>query len=514
MTPSTLSTPASSRPTASPKPSRLQKLEAVRVLRARERDEARRRSAAALPTPGALAKRLDFRMIETEALELLDEHLRKVHDGSLDRLIWTMPPQEGKSQRVSRSFPLWLLLHNPELRIAIVSYEAGIARRWGRAIRNDIWSHPELGLSVRRDTSAAQEWQLEGHQGGVVTVGIGGALTGRPVDVMIIDDPVKGRAEADSETYRENAWAWWTEVGATRLGPGSSVVLLMTRWHEDDLAGRLLASESAEEWTHINIPALADHKPEEGESDPLGREPGTWLRSARLRTRRMWERIRRQVGARGFNALYQGRPSPGEGAVFKREHIVFYEEPRCVQMPDGAWRALGVDSVITSWDMAFKDTDGSDFVCGQVWGRRGADCFLLDQVYDRLDFTSTCQATEALHHKWPQSIAILVEDKANGPAVINTLRRKVPGLIPITPVDSKLARAHAVSPLFEARNVHLPHPSLAPWIGDYVEELCSFPRASHDDRVDATTQALARFYVHFAETDEYMSELAASKGGG
>lgn len=513
MTPSTLNTAASSRPTASPGRSRLQKLETIRRLRAKERDEARRKAAASLPTPGALAKLLDYRTVQTEALDLLDQHLVRVRDGGLDRLIWTMPPQEGKSQRVSRSFPLWLLIHNPELRIAIVSYEAGIARRWGRAIRNDIKSHPELGLTVRRDTAAAQEWQLEGHQGGVVTVGIGGALTGRPVDIMIIDDPVKGRKEADSETYREAAWAWWTEVGATRLSPGSAVVLLMTRWHQDDLAGRLLDGESGDEWTHVNIPALADHKPEEGECDPLGREPGQWLRSARLRTQAMWERIKRQVGSRAFHALYQGKPTPGEGAVFKRDQFQWYELPRAVQMPDGTWRALGVDSVLISWDMAFKDTDGSDYVCGQVWGRKGADTFLLDQVHERLDFSATCQAAEALHHKWPQAAAILVEDKANGPAVISTLRHRVPGLIPITPVDSKLARAHAVSPYVEAGNVHLPHPSLAPWIGDYVEELCAFPRGSHDDQVDATTQALARLFINFAETDDFMAELAASKGG-
>ena len=213
-------------------------------------DKAEGRTALTFLTPGDLAAHLDARTVQTEALDLLDQHLVDIAERRLDRLIWTMPPQEGKSQRISRIFPLWLLLQNPDTRIAIVSYEADIARRWGRAVRNDIKAHPELGIAVRHDTSAAHEWQLEGHDGGIVTTGIGGALTGRPVDVLIIDDPVKGRAEADSATYRETAWTWWTETGSTRLAPNAPVVLLMTRWHQDDLAGRLLTSESAEEWTH------------------------------------------------------------------------------------------------------------------------------------------------------------------------------------------------------------------------------------------------------------------------
>lgn len=330
---------------------------------------------------------------------------------------------------------------------------------------------------------------------------------------LIIDDPVKGRAEADSPTYREQAWSWWTETGATRLGRGACVVLLMTRWHEDDLAGRLLASESASEWTHINIPALADHAPEHGKTDPLGRDPGEWMVSARRRTVSDWQRIRRQVGSRAFTALYQGRPSPGEGGVFKRDWWRWYDTPRAVQTADGTWKALGVDTVIASWDMAFKDSDASDFVVGQIWGRKGADAFLLDQIHGRFDFTATCREVELLHYKWPQAGAILVEDKANGPAVISQLRHRVPGLIPITPVDSKLARAHAVSPFVEAGNVHLPAPLLCPWIADWIEEVSAFPLAAHDDRVDAMTQALHRLLIANTGTaDEFMSQLAAARG--
>jgi predicted phage terminase large subunit-like protein len=444
------------------------------------------------PTPGDLAAYLDYRTVHTPALRLLDRNLTDVAGRRTQRLLWTMSPQEGKSQRIARTFPLWLLLQNPEARIGIASYELGVARRWGRAIRNDIKAHPELGLRVRDDTAAAHEWQLDGHDGSVYCVGIGGALTGRPIDgVLIIDDPVKGRAEADSETYRQIAVDWWSETASTRLAPGTPVVMDMTRWHEADLGGHMLTHHRSE-WTYVNIPALADHDPNKGETDPLGREPGEWMLSARGRDAANWEQRRRDAGARGWAALYQGRPAPAEGTLFKRGDWQYYSPALVHTGSDGCCRAESMDEVVQSWDMAFKDTKGSDYVVGQVWGRRGADVFLLDQVRDRLDFPATCRAVEALTAKWPQAAGKFVEDKANGPAVIAQLRARVPGLIPVTPKDSKFARASAVAPFVEAHNVHLPNAAAMPWVGTFVEEHASFPNAAHDDQVDAMSQALSR----------------------
>ena len=417
----------------------------------------------------------------------------QIGTGDLKRLIWTMPPQEGKSQRVSRTFPLWLLLRNPQARIAIASYEAGIARRWGRAVRNDIAAHPELGLTVRQDTSAAHEWQLDGYDGGVYTVGIGGALTGRPIDgALIIDDPLKGRAEADSEVFRQACINWWQETGSTRLAPGTPVILVQTRWHEDDLAGWLPRHD--EGWAAVNVPAQADHDPVTG-SDPLGRAPGEFLVSARGRTVDDWEQTRRTVGPRGWSALYQGRPSPAEGGILKRAWWRFYSTPRAHRSADGAWRVTHADQVIQSWDMSFKDTKASDFVVGQVWARRGPKAFLLDQVRDRMDFPGACNAVRAMSAKWPQAALKLVEDKANGPAIIAQLRRDLPGLVAYSPKDSKEARAHAVSAFVEAGNVELPDPAEAPWVGDFVEECSAFPNAAHDDQVDAMTQALHKLLL-------------------
>lgn len=473
---------------------RLERLRTLRELKRRQQDAERRKSRARYPTPGALAAVIQPRTVQTPALDVLDVALADVENGTAPQLIFTMPPQEGKSQRVSRTFPVWLLMRNPDLRIAVVSYADRLARRWGRAVKNDIVGNPELGLKVRRDTSAANEWQLEGHEGGMITVGIGGGLTGRPVDVLIIDDPFEDMQQAESETFRENAKEWWRTTGSTRLSEGAMVVLIQTRWHEDDLAGWFLA-ENGEDWRHVNVPAVADHSPEKGETDVLGREVGEWMVSARGRSVKGWEKRRRDAGSRGFAAMYQGRPSPGEGGIIKRAWWQYYTTPRAVRQEDGTWHVPGGVRVLQSWDLTFKDTKGSDWVVGQVWAYAKTKAWLLDEVRARADFPATCQLIRQTTAKWPQATQKLVEDKANGPAVIAQLRKEIGGIVAVSPKDSKEARVHAVTPFIQAGDVEIPAPSLAPWIGDFVEEMSAFPNAAHDDRVDTMSQALGEMLL-------------------
>jgi predicted phage terminase large subunit-like protein len=401
------------------------------------------------------------------------------------------------SQRTSRRFPLWMLRRNPDLRIAIVSYAHSIARRWGRAIRDDINDHGKtLNLTINPSSAAAHEWELLGHAGSVYCVGLRGSLTSRPVDLLIIDDPYKDGEQADSEAWQETVEDFWTEVAIPRLGPGVAVVIIQTRWRDDDLSGWLQKRNDGIDWRVINIPAQADHDPAKGETDPLGREPGEYLVSTRDRTPADWDEKKREVGSRSWNALYQGRPSPAGGNIFNREWWQSYESPQWIERPDGTRWAVGFDEICISWDMAFKDLDSSDWVVGQVWGRRGVEAFLLDQVRGRFSFVNTCTEVRTLAARWPQAIAKYVEDKANGTAVMNQLRRIVAGLIGVEPEGSKVARARAVSPFVEAGNVFLPAPEIAPWIGDFIEEHASFPNGSNDDQVDTSSQALNRLLLN------------------
>lgn len=414
-----------------------------------------------------------------------------------------MPPQEGKSQRVTKTTTLWQLLRAPRTRIGVVSYAQALAETFSREIRNWISIYDgtegtlDLGLRIARDNGSARRWQLRGQRGGVVAVGVESGITGRPLDGLVIDDPFADEKQADAAYYRNLVWNRWRSTWSTRLAPGAPVIVIMTRWHEDDLVGRLLGAEDGHRWRVINIPALADHDPVKGEADPLGRAPGQWLTSARGRTDAEWEEIRIQVGSRVFNALYQGRPSPSTGNVWLRPWWRFYEHMLWTLGPDGAYR-VEADEVVQSWDMAFKDTKGSDFVVGTVWARRGADVYLLDKVHKRLTFTETLTAFQALTARWPQATAKYVEDKANGTAVIDTLKSKIPGIVAINPTESKYARANAVAPFIEAGNVHLPAPHVAlPDVDpdSLIDEAAAFPNAAHDDQVDSTSQALARLLL-------------------
>lgn len=462
-------------------------------------------------TPGELAKDLDPTTRQTPALDLIDAALARVDAGETDRLIITMPPQEGKSSRVTKVGATWFLTRNPRRRIVIVSYSQGLADEFGRDVRSYITTNNgteatlDLGLRIAKDNGAVSAWRLAGQNtGGVRSVGIGGGLTGRPADLMIIDDPISNRQDAESEVYRERAKNWWTSTGSTRLAPGAPVILVLTRWHEDDLAGWLLGREDGHRWEVLRIPAQADHDPNKGETDVLGREPGEYMDSARIneatgkpRGVDEWDALKVEKGARDWEALYQGHPSPAEGDMFKRENWRYYTNPMWLVRTDGSHVVAErtFDEMIASWDMTFKDTKSSDFVVGQVWARRGAEAFLLDQVRGRWDFPETCRQFKSFSAKWPQAILKLVEDKANGTAVIAQLRATVPGVVPEEPHGSKYARASAVSPLQEAKQVWLPDPDMAPWVGAFVEEHAGFPNGKHDDQVDGTSQALNRLVL-------------------
>ena len=380
------------------------------------------------------------------------------------------------------------------MRIILASYEADFAATWGRKARDLLEEYgPSLfDIKVSGKSSAANRWDIEGYEGGMVTAGVNGPITGRGADIGIIDDPVKNDQEAMSVTYQERTWEWYKSTFRTRLQRDGAIILIMTRWHENDLAGKLLAAqeEDGEKWDVISLTATAE------EGDALGRTLGQAL-CPDLFTTAALESIKTAVGSFWWASLYQQRPSPSEGGIIKRDWWQYYR-----QAP------ARFDEVIQSWDCAFKDEKASksgtpDFVVGQVWGRRSADKYLLDQVRDRMDFPSTVRAVESLSAKWPQARAKLVEDKANGPAVIATLKNKISGLIPVEPEGGKMARLQAVSPEIEAGNVYLPEPAIAPWIHDYVEEFAAFPNGANDDQCDATSQALLRLGVRSRGTKTF-----------
>lgn len=434
--------------------------------------------------------------VHEEICNELDKFLQAVVDGKSPRLMLTMPPRHGKSEIASRRFPAYALGRYPDLSIIATSYSGDLASRMNRDVQRimdeDIYSRifPETrlyGKNVRSVSSGAYMrnsdiFEVVNHKGVYRSSGVGGGITGMGADIAIIDDPFKDRISADSHTIRQNIWEWYTSTLYTRLAPGGGVIIINTRWHTDDLSGRLLAAEASgdgDTWRVVNFPAIA-------EADEPHRKQGEALHPERYPLEQLLK-IKAAIGTRDWEALYQQHPTPDGGTIFREEWLKFW-------LPKDI--ANGFGGMVISWDMTFKEGDTNDFVVGQVWGRFGGDYFLLDQVRGRWGFTDTLEQFKLLSAKYPQATRKLVENTANGPAVIDSLKHHISGIIPVEPDGSKVARAHAVTALFEAGNVYIPDPSLFPWVREYITELTQFPSVAHDDQVDATTQALRHFGKH------------------
>lgn len=424
-------------------------------------------------------------------LQLLDDYLHRLARGDIRRLMVFMPPRSGKSLLCSQYFPAWFIGAYRK-RVILTSYESSLAAMWGRLSRDTLteWG-PQVAWSagparVSQVSSAADHWELEGADGqrGVMhTAGVGTSITGRGADLLIIDDPVKNAAEAASATLRNKAWQWYTSTAYTRLEPDGRVLVIQTRWHADDLSGRILReSEHPDEWTVLSLPAIAEqaeHYPIAG-CAPFTREIGDALWPARFSPDRL-AAIRQDVGGKVWAALYQQRPTPDGGLIWRREWFRPY-------------RALPtLARVIQTVDTAFKTGVASDYSVIATWGATPTDYYLVDVWRARVEFPDLKRAIVAQAAKH-QPDAIYIEDAASGQSALQELRRDTAlPLIAVKPLGSKEGRAAAVSPLAEAGKVWIPDVSLGyDWLADWLDEHVAFPNAVHDDQTDTTSMALER----------------------
>lgn len=310
------------------------------------------------------------------------------------------------------------------------------------------------------------------------------AATGMGGDILVFDDPLNPQ-EALSEVEREGANVKFDTTFRSRLNnPATGIkIIVMQRLHEEDLTGHVLSKES-DRWVHVKLPAIAEMQ--EGWEFPVSgrsqvRKSGELLWPERLPQSQL-NGMRVGMGSWAFAGQYQQNPAPLEGGIIKRQWARFYKT-----LPER------FDLMVQSWDCTFKDSDGSDFVAGQVWGQAEGRYYMLPyRMYERMDFGPTMVAIKACHAKFPKAHAILIEDKANGSAIISELQQLIPGVVPINPEGGKMTRAQGMAPLWESGSIMLPDPTEfdVPWIEDYLHNVCTFPKAAHDDDVDATSQAL------------------------
>lgn len=417
-----------------------------------------------------------------------------------------------KSLQVSVLWPTWAWTWQPQLRWLFSSYAERLAIRdsvKSRRIINSPWYQSRWGHVFHLTGDQNEKMRFENDKTGYrIATSVGGSATGEGGDVVVVDDPHKTQ-EAESEIIREGVLQWWNETMSTRLNnpKTGAKVIVMQRVHEQDLTGYVLEKmqQGGESYEHLCLPAEYEPKvyvTSIGFNDPRI-QPGELLWPEQF-DRASLESLKITLGSRATAGQLQQRPAPAEGDIFKKAWWKFWlpvgvsVPPVRVKLADGSLFECpqvtlpALTEQIQSWDMTFTDTKTSAFVCGQVWGRSAADKFLLDQIRERLDFPKTLKAFGDLTQRHPAASVKLVENKANGPAVIQTLRSKISGIVAVNPRGDKVARAHAVTPTCESGNVYLPHPAIAPWVNDLIEELAAFPNAAYKDQVDTLTQALSR----------------------
>jgi predicted phage terminase large subunit-like protein len=421
---------------------------------------------------------------------LIAQNCQDLLDGKIKKLMVFIPPQHGKSEIVSRQFPAWALGKNPDLKIVGCSYSSDLAGQFSRAIQRIIDSpeytclFPDTYLNSGHIKTVARGYlrnvdifETVGRRGFYKAVGICAGLTGTPVDIAIIDDPVKDVIEAYSSTYRERVWEWYVNVLLTRLHNDSKQLFIMTRWHDDDLAGRIFKKEE-EEWEIICIPAI--------------KEPGSNRYDARETGEALWEnkhsieKLRKieSMSARAFSSLYQQNPVVDGGNIIKKEWFQYIHRSDFERLRRNEAIHFFADTAYT--DKAENDPTGIIATC-----KIGNDLYITHARKWSLKFPDLIKALPpyVLANGYTQASTLRIEPKANGLSVIDQL--KVDTKLNITktqtPVDSKETRINAASPIVECGRVFL---VVGVWNEEFVEEVCGFPAKAHDEYVDLIGYAI------------------------
>lgn len=446
-------------------------------------------------------------------IDAVAEHLEAVTAGHIRNLIINIPPGTSKSLMVSVFWPTWEWTFAPWRRFLTGSHSQSLSTRDAlksrRLIQSD-WYQSRWGSKFRLTGDQNQKMRYENDKTGFrLAVSVGGPVTGERGHVKILDDPHKAD-EMLSDAHRMSAIEWLGTVWSTRLNDPKtgSDIIVMQRLHEGDATGYLL--EEITGYEHLVLPMRFE--PERkcftsiGFEDPRT-EPGELLCEERFGEAEVKD-LERRLGTYGAAGQLQQRPAPSDGGIFKRRNWRFWQyqgqnlAPVAVRLESGEIFYCPVVNLpehmhqyAQSWDATFKGTATGSFVVGQVWGVFMSACFLLDQTRERLEFTGTLEAIRALSKAWPQALAKFIEDKANGPAIINVLGTEIPGLIPIEPQGDKVARARAIAPMQEAGNIYLPHPDNCPWVKTLIANFAVFPNGKDKDEIDAMSQIIIRLFI-------------------
>ena len=445
-------------------------------------------------------------------LRYLDKALHFLVAGKFSRLMVNMPPRHGKSEMISKYFPAWYINRFPDKRIILTSYSADFASMWGRLVKEILITRSIEGksdLRLSKDSHAMKLFSIANRTGSMVSTGAGCSLTGRGADLLIIDDPVKNNEEANSEKILDNIWEWFVATAYTRLEPGGKVVLLMTRWHDDDLCGRIaktsniirldeaidsdsLLPSDKETWVKITLPAIAE------DDDELGRNIGEPLWAVRYDESAL-AKIKLQAGAYWFASLYQQSPIPGRNPVFKREHFSYFtEDSECYHLVNhlGARETRRKDSCLrfATVDLASSISQTSDYTVILTYAHTPQnEILVLDVLRQRLapEHHKNLIATQVA--KWNLTL-VGIEQVGYQAILVNEMSKAGFQIKALTPKGNKVLRAGVMKAKMALGKVYFP--TSAHWLSDFEDELMRFPDGRHDDQVDAFA------YIGFMTIDD------------
>lgn len=444
-------------------------------------------------------------------MDAIAEHLVAITKKQIKRLIINIPPGHSKTGLVNL-WIAWELASAGHFRYIVASYSDDLSKKSAQD-RNSVLQHPSYGALVAlKATPARPSWTLTqantksistSFGGWVLPTSVGGQGTGRHGDRVIVDDPIKASDIYTVNLQRHVEWFKQTLLTRRTDAEKTAFLVVMQRLHGIDLSGELMkASGTTHEWTHLKlqamfVPGSPTNTTSIGWKD-WRTEPGQLLCPERFSKDFLEEqRSPLGLGPVGFAAQYQQEPVATDGNVFAREWWRFWSDEPNASSEERLPKDF--NEIIGSWDMTYKGTKDNDFVVGQIWARSGPNFYLLDQVRGHLNFTATTALFRKFAGKWSGVRRWLIEEKANGAAIIESLKVDITGLIPIVPGETKEARAQAISPFVQAGNVFVPsmkmvHPQTGgeryPWVVTYLDEMTVFPMGEFDDQVDCSSQAI------------------------
>jgi len=395
------------------------------------------------------------------------------------RYIIVMPPRHGKSVAFSVILPSFYLVNNPNKKVLLASYSYELASDFAYRVKSLLKNNNLVEFTIERidnfETTIGS---------GLFSAGVGGSITGKGASLLILDDPIKNAEEANSKHMRDKIYEWFNSTFLTRAEPDANIVIIQTRWHEDDLAGRILNDkEESKKWTVLHLPALAE------ENDLLGRKVGEALWPERYDEQKLRE-IQKTIGSYWFSALYQGRPTPAEGKIFKRSLFRYYEEDENYYILKTDTVSKRVEkskcSVFQTVDTAATEKQTSDYFVIATWGiTPDRELVLLDIFRERIDTTKHNRIIKDYYLKY-QPFLICIEEKTFGLTIIQQLKSELP-IKPLKADVDKVARALVIAAKYENGLVY--HPIRASWLADYESELLEFPNSAYDDQVDCAGYA-------------------------